>query len=262
MIMPTLGEPGWDRHLGSLIGQTRPPDEIIVVIDRPTSAEEQEAIARQAPQVRFLFNESNMGITRSLNRAIAATDADYIFRADDDDWSHPERIARQLACFESSGAQIVGSWAEGIAGDENRPYIIECPTRDEDIRAALMGRNILIHPTMAFRADSIRALGGYDETFVNAQDYALYLAAIRANYRFAAVAQPLVRRYYHADNITVRRRMNQLMYSCAARVVHHAATGDRRAFVRTVLSYLKLALTPMWLRALRRRLFMLIGRGA
>lgn len=263
IIMPTLAEAGWDEHLPSLLEQSVAPDEVIVVVDRPVEAAEQATIRAKWPMVHFLFNPTNQGITRSLNLALAATDADIIFRADDDDHSCPDRLRLQLECFERTGADIVGSWAEGVAdGNMDKPYVIQCPTDDAAIKAALMKRNVLVHPTLAFRRAPIMALGGYDETFVNAQDYGLYLAAIRAGYSFAAVPRPLVRRHYHSNNITVKRRMNQLMYSCAARVVHHAATGDRVAFIRTVLSYLKLAATPMWLRAARRRLFAMIGRGA
>jgi glycosyltransferase involved in cell wall biosynthesis len=263
VIMPTLAKPGWDRNLRSLLQQTAPADELIVVVDRSVSPEERQALEAGEPAIRFLFNPRNIGITASLNRALAATDADIVFRADDDDESLPTRFARQLACFAETGADFVASWAEGVSGgDLARAYQIRCPTDDADIKAALVGRNVLVHPTLAFRRERILALGGYDETFVNAQDYGLYLAGLRAGYRFAAVPEPLVRRHYADDNISVKRRYNQLMYSCAARVVHHAATGDRRAFLATLASYARLAATPMWARTARRRLFKLVGRGA
>lgn len=266
IIMPTLAEPGWDLHLLALLGQTHKPDEIIVVVDRPTRQDERDGLCAAWPSLHFVFNARNLGITRSLNVALAAAKGDIVVRADDDDESMPTRIARQLACFEETGADFVCSWGEGVAGADSgpdaTPYLIRCPTDDADIRAALMRRNILLHPALAFRRERILALGGYDETFVNAQDYGLYLAGIRAGYRFAAVAEPLVRRHYHGDNISVRRRMNQLMYSCSARAAHHAATGDRKAFLRTLLQYAVLAATPLWVRSVRRRIFGLIGRGA
>src|SRR5690606_6340320 len=108
-----------------------------------------------------------------------------------------DRIEKQLALFATSGADLVFSWAEGVAtGQENRPYLIRCPESDEEIRDALRRRNILIHASLAFRRERVLAFGGYDATFVNAQDYALYLSAIRAGLRFAAVPEPLVRRSY------------------------------------------------------------------
>lgn len=263
IIMPTMAETGWDKHLPCLLGQTARPDRIIVIIDRATTAEEQDAFRHAWPDVQFHFNARNLGITPSLNAGIrVAEDADIIFRADDDDESRPDRIEKQLACFAETGADFVTSWGEGVAGDSARRYAIRCPTGDVDIKAALLKRNVLLHPSLAFRRERILALGGYDETYVNAQDYGLYLAGIRAGYSFAAVPEALVTRHYHATNISVKRRMNQLMYSCAARIVHHAATGDRIAFLKTVAHYAILAATPLWLRSFRRTLFSLIGRGA
>jgi glycosyltransferase involved in cell wall biosynthesis len=246
-----------------ILGQSMPADTIVVVVDRPTDAAERGALQANWPSVRFVFNGRNRGITASLNIGLANTDADIVFRADDDDCSAPTRFEEQLACFAETGADFVGTWGEGVAdGNEARRYLIRCPTDDAGIRAALPGRNVLLHPSLAFRRTSVLALGGYDETFVNAQDYALYLAGIRAGCRFAAVPVPLVRRYYHSDNVSVKRRANQLMYSCAARVTHHAATGDRVAFLRTLSHYAMLAATPMWARVARRRVFKYIGRGA
>lgn len=263
VLLPTMAHAGWDRHLPALLGQTRMPDRIVVVVDRTTSGEEQAALKAQWPHISFLFNERNLGITASLNRGIvAAEEADIIVRADDDDESLPERIERQLACFERTGADFVATWGEGVAQEATRPYAIRCPVDHDAICAGLARRNVLLHPSLAFRRQRILALGGYDETFVNAQDYALYLAGMRAGYRFAAVPETLVRRHYHAGNISVSRRINQLMYSCAARVVHHAATGDRAAFLKTVVQYTLLAIIPPRLRAFRRKLFGLLGKGA
>lgn len=263
VLMATRAGPGWDVHVPGLLGQTVAPDQIVVVVDRPTAEEERAAFRAQWPQVEFLFNEANLGITRSVNRGLAIATGDYVFRADDDDSYRPDRFEKQLALFASSGADLVFSWAEGfVAGHEDKPYLISCPADDEGIRLALHSRNILIHASLAFRRDRIMALGGYDETFVNAQDYALYLAAIRAGLRFAAVPEPLVRRSYNGASITVGRRYHQLMYSCAARVVHHAHSGNRTAFLRTLFNYAFLAAIPQWARKLRRRAHALRGRGA
>ncbi|HEX8382189.1 MAG TPA: glycosyltransferase [Sphingomonas sp.] len=260
-IMPTLADPGWDRHLPSLFAQTMPADEVIVVVDRALNEAERAMLRSAWPGVRFLFNDRNLGITRSLNVAMAATEADIVFRADDDDESLPTRFARQLDCFERTGADLVATWGEGVA-ETGPSYAIRCPTEDGEIRAALLRHNVLLHPSLAFRRARVAAIGGYDETFVNAQDYALYLTALRAGYRFAAVPAALVRRHYGPGNITVRRRANQLMYSCAAQVAHHAATGDRAGFLRTVVHYAMLAAIPAWARTARRKLFGLVGRGA
>jgi glycosyltransferase involved in cell wall biosynthesis len=260
--MATLARPGWDAFLPDLIEQSIAPDQVVVVIDRATGEDEQASLRAAWPNVTFVFNETNLGVPRALNRGMAVVTGDYVFRADDDDGYRNDRIEKQLALFELTGADLVVSWAEGIAaGHEDKPYIIKCPTTHEAICEALARRNILIHASLAFRTAPIVALGSYDETFRNAQDYALYLDAMRAGLRFAAVPEPLVRRSYTGNSITIDRRYNQLMYSCAARVVHHAHTGDRLEFLATLFHYARLAAIPAWARRLRRRIFATFGRG-
>jgi glycosyltransferase involved in cell wall biosynthesis len=260
--MPTLARPGWDEHLPSLLGQTRPPDRIVVVIDREIEPVEAGEFQRQWPQVDFIFNNARLGITKSLNIGIRSVpEADVIVRADDDDESFPHRIERQLELMERTGADLVCGWGEG-QGESGSSYEIRCPTEHDAIVAMLKRRNGLLHPALTFRRAPVEALGCYDETFVYAQDFGLYLAAIRAGLRFAAVGEPVVKRYYHKNNISVERRMQQLMYSCAASAAHHAASGNRSAFIRSMFHYLRLAATPMWARRMRRRVFAVIGRGA
>lgn len=262
VLMATLARPGWDAHLPDLIDQSIPPDQVVVVIDRPTSAEEQSEYRAAWPGVTFVFNEANLGVPRALNRGLAVVTGDYVFRADDDDGYRRDRIEKQLALFDTTGADMVVSWAEGITtGHEDKPYIIKCPITHDAICEALTRRNVLIHASLAFRRDMVMEIGGYDETFRNAQDYALYLAAMRAGLRFAAVPEPLVRRSYTGNSITIDNRYNQLMYSCAARVVHHAHSGERLEFLATLFQYARLAAIPPWARRLRRRIFAMFGRG-
>jgi glycosyltransferase involved in cell wall biosynthesis len=262
ILMGTLARPGWDDHLSSVLNQSVPPGEVLVVVDRATDAAERAGFEAAWPQVSFLFNDANIGLTRSLNRGLSRAAGEFIFRADDDDFSYPRRIERQLETFERTGADFVCTWGEGIHGDrDSKPYLISAPETDAAIKRALVRRNVLLHPSLAFRREAIARLGGYDENYVYAQDYALYLAGIRAGATFAVVPEVLVRRQYGEASISVARRGNQLVYSCAAQVLHCAHLDDRRAFLKTLARYGALAAIPMSLRRIRRRIFGILGRG-
>ena len=180
VLMATLGEDGWDRHVPSLLEQTCPPDEIIVVIDRVLEEQQKRGLRVRWPSITFLFNDTNIGQTRSLNRGLNIAQGDIVFRADDDDEYRPDRIKLQLLCFERTGADLVTSWAEGMVSGSKKPYLIKSPTNDEEIKARLLSRNLLVHSSLAFQRKRISMLGGYDENFRFSQDYALYLAAIRS----------------------------------------------------------------------------------
>jgi len=263
ILLVTVGDAGWDRHLAAFGAQTRRPDQIVVVIDRPTSEADQASMRDVHPGIDFVFNVENIGLTRSLNRGLAVCRGEFVFRTDDDDLSLPTRIERQMAIFESGRADLVATWATGVTeGREDAPWLIQCPTEDAAIKAALHKRNVLVHASLAFRRDKVMALGGYDETFRYAQDYGLYLAAIRGGLAFAAVPEALVQRSYSPNSITLGRRYNQLMFSAAARVVHCAHAGDVADFLKVVVRYAFLAATPPWLRQARRKLFSFVGKGA
>jgi GT2 family glycosyltransferase len=263
ILLVTRGDDGWDRYVPDLLGQSRAPDQFITVIDRATSASERRALAKQHPLLTFVFNDENIGLTKSLNRGLSVATGEVIFRTDDDDRSRADRIEKQLALMEAAKADLVCSWAEGVLeGETAPPWTIDCPTDDAGLKRALHRRNVIVHASLAFRRDAILALGGYDETFRYAQDYGLYLAAIRAGLVFAAVPEPLVRRAYAADSITVSRRYHQMMFSAAARIVHSAHSGNVNDFLRVVARYAVLAATPPFLRRWRRRVFQLLGRGA
>jgi glycosyltransferase involved in cell wall biosynthesis len=86
--------------LTAIAMQTRPADEIIVVDDASPDATPAiiEAFVREHPAlpIRFLRNPSNLGVTGSYARAVAAAGGDVIFTAAGDDVSRPERLERCL----------------------------------------------------------------------------------------------------------------------------------------------------------------------
>lgn len=261
VLMPTLANPGWDKYLHTILAQSVPPDEIIVIVDQPVSDKHRTQMAEKWPQVTFLFNPKNIGIAAALNLGLAQANGEYIFRVDDDDHSRHDRIEKQLRCFEILGVDLVGSWAKSEHDNSRSSYVIKNPSSHQAIAKALLSRNIMIHPSLAFRKEAILKIGGYDENFIYAQDYALYLRALRVGLTFANVPEPLVSRGYPDGSITVRHRHQQLMFSCAARILDAAHRNDRGGFVRTISQYTLLVLTPNWIRRLRRKIFLAMGTG-
>ena len=150
ILMGTLARPGWDEHVPTLLDQTIPATEFLVVVDRATGPDERAVFEERWPQLRFLFNEANIGLTRSLNAGLRAARGEIVFRADDDDAYFPNRIERQLATMRETGADLVSSWGEGIAAPGAAPYTIRAPTGDAAIKAALLERNAMLHPAARF----------------------------------------------------------------------------------------------------------------
>lgn len=86
--------------LTAIAVQTRPADEIIVIDDASPDGTPAliNAFIREHPALPILFlrNPSNLGVTGSYARAVAAAKGDVVFTAAGDDVSMPERLERCL----------------------------------------------------------------------------------------------------------------------------------------------------------------------
>jgi hypothetical protein len=195
-----------ERHLGeavdSVLGQSFDDFELLIVDDASTDGTSAILGALTDPRVRVVPNAQNLGLTRSLNRGLALARGDLIARHDADDVSEPERLARQVAFLDAHpDAALVGSCYRKI-DDSGAPLGDRALPLDHDrIRWALHFYCPFIHSAVVFRADVIQALGGYDETFVYAQDYDLW-SRVAAAHRVANLAEMLVRYRIGAATLT------------------------------------------------------------
>ena len=256
VLIATTGGGRLEDIVQTYLGNRTAHLEVIVIVDNPAVGRAAFlAPFRSDGRLKVVFNDANIGLTRSLNSGLMACCGDLILRNDDDDLPRPDRVARTVAFFEEHPeCDLAYSFARGIDAPSGRSWTIGGPSADADIKSQLLRRNFIVHSSLAFRADRLRALGGYDATFRYAQDYDLYLRSIRAGLLFGCIPEVLVERYYHGSAITVERRRTQLLCAFAARLVHEVEIGADRANWRMIFRYLKLLAIPGALRALRRRL--------
>jgi glycosyltransferase involved in cell wall biosynthesis len=196
------GETFLGAALRSILDQTREDFELIVVDDGSTdgSASIVSALRDADSRVRLLRQE-NQGLTRSLNNALDLARGHYIARQDADDISFPERFERQAAFLESTPrCAVVGSRYHHI----DRSGIItgqsNVPLSAHAIRRALLTRNVLAHSSVMIRRSALDEVGGFDETFPVAQDYALW-CRLALSHDLCNLPDVLVQRRVHPDRI-------------------------------------------------------------
>lgn len=85
------------RSLTSVINQSLPPREIILVDDGSTDRSE-FLVRQQFPQVRYL-KQPNLGVSRARNCGIAAAKGEWIAFLDSDDEWLPSKLAAQRAAL-------------------------------------------------------------------------------------------------------------------------------------------------------------------
>src|SRR5579872_1992888 len=88
------GEAYLRQALNSIVQQTYPPQEIIVVDGQST--DNTVGIARSFPGIQVI-NQEQPGLANARNVGIAAAHGTYIAFLDHDDLWHPNKLARQLA---------------------------------------------------------------------------------------------------------------------------------------------------------------------
>ena len=96
VVVPTFNRSASiDRALGSVMAQTRPPDEILVVDDGSTDTTS-ALVRRDYPEARVI-EQDNRGVSAARNRGIRSSSGDVIAFLDSDDEWLPNKLEKQLA---------------------------------------------------------------------------------------------------------------------------------------------------------------------
>ncbi|MGA1998670.1 MAG: glycosyltransferase [Terriglobales bacterium] len=189
--------------IDSILGQTFSDFELVIVDDASTDSTAAYLASLQDPRVRVLRNERNLGVARSLNRAIRESSGEYIARQDADDVSEPTRLARQVKILNTApNVGIVATAARWIDGQGN---VIKhfCPTSgdDLDVRWRLLFNNVLPHTSVMARRTAIK--DGYSESADTwlVEDYELWNRVARTHH-IVTIPEELVRFRWQASSLS------------------------------------------------------------
>jgi glycosyltransferase involved in cell wall biosynthesis len=132
MIGVYNGAPYLAEAIDSVLAQTRPPLELIVVDDGSTDGSGAIAAA-YGPPVRCIRQERG-GMAASRNRAVRDAVGDYFAFLDADDRFPPEKLERQLAMFEADPDLdvVYGNVTEFLSPDldDEARALLRQPTHD------------------------------------------------------------------------------------------------------------------------------------
>ena len=197
----------------SVDGQTRRPDQVVIVQDGPIGEQLAERIAElaagSAVPVDVVALDRNVGLGPALDAGLAACRHPVVARMDADDISLPHRFAVQLPVIES-GVDIVGSGLTEFVDDPDEVAGTRTPPIEPaDIRERARFAMPFNHPTVMYRRDLVLAVGGYTD-FARMEDYLLWAKLILAGARVANVAEPLVKYRIGAGAYARRGGLEQL----------------------------------------------------
>lgn len=143
----------------------------LFVIDDASSDNTLEILSNlenQNKNMKVFLNESNIGLTKSLNKLLKKVDSDYIARQDADDISVHNRISEQYKYLEKHPSKIGCST---LAKDLYSKKFINLKSSYLPLSIVLKYKNPFVHGSFLFRKSIFSEIGLYDESYYYAQDY-------------------------------------------------------------------------------------------
>lgn len=192
----------------SILGQTVPSNDIIIVVDGPVSKEVNDVINlyERNSIINIIRLKENRGLGYALNLGIKNSKNELIGRMDSDDISFPNRFEIQLNKFKNdSNLEILGGQIVEFLNETSEAVSYRMvPVLHEDIVKFSRRRNPFNHPTIMYKKSMVLKVGCYDPEAVRVEDYDLWLRAIAQGAHCANVEFTVLG--YRIDNNTIKRR--------------------------------------------------------
>lgn len=192
VVIPTYNRTVSVRNcINSVLNSQELPVEVILVDDNKKSWNGEnelfEIISPYLELINFVYvrHLDNRGGAAARNTGISIAKGDYIAFLDDDDMYLPKKLFYQIN-FLDNNSEYDAVYC-GVIKRGNT--IIDDREGDLSYDLLLMNTN-LYTPTLVFRANILRLLNGFDETFRRHQDYELLLRFFQ-HYKIGVVSQAL-----------------------------------------------------------------------
>lgn len=196
-----------DKAIKSILNQTYKLLELIIINDGSTDKSLDIIISYLKIDDRIVFiNQQNMGLTKSLNKAIKISKGAYIARQDADDESKSNRIEQQLKLLKSNDLDFVV--ARAIKNGNIVPKRFLLNFNKEII---FKTGNIFIHGTF-FGKKSIFQNIKYNESYKYTQDFKFILDCFSKNVKIGYIEEALYILNDIETNISNTKKEEQMGY--------------------------------------------------
>ena len=176
VIMSTYKEPiEWiQQSVDSILNQTYKNLEFIIIVDNPEYVELVSLLndyADSDDRISVVVNNNNIGLVKSLNKALSFCTGEYVARMDADDIMFDDRLYKQVKYMDSNPECFVcGGQMEYIGGLTGMAPIL--PQKYEDLLYLSLINCPLYHPTTIIRNSAIKQFGlKYNDSYKHAEDY-------------------------------------------------------------------------------------------
>jgi glycosyltransferase involved in cell wall biosynthesis len=212
------GEKHLTAAIESILNQGFKDFEFIIIDDGSTdrSAAIIDNYAKNDGRIQLFHNESNVGLTASLNKGIKMAQGEYIARQDADDISATDRLLKLVTYLEHHKDCVLVA-SNVIAINDEEEFERRYQYSVKNLRQKLLRGNHFTHGSVCFVKKMFLAVGGYREAFRYAQDYDLF-ARLAERHEIAYLPEYLYRwrnsRAGISNNKFIEQLMNAVLIRC------------------------------------------------
>jgi len=208
----------------SILRQSFRDFELIAIDDASSDGSAELLLGIKDNRMRTITNKKQLGLSRSLNKGLAAARGQYVARMDHDDISLPGRLKAQIDFLEANPRiDVLGTWARTLGLHREQTW--DYPTSDSEIRAEMLFNSVLVHSSVILRRSSFAKYKlRYDPNVARAQDYELWTRGAQ-HLRFANLGKALLRYRIHPQQVGQKHGSHQQAVAAKVRARQLKALG-------------------------------------
>jgi glycosyltransferase involved in cell wall biosynthesis len=209
------------KAIDSILNQTFTNFEFIIIDDGSNNKDCINILDQYSKidqRVKLIRNLTNIGLTKSLNKALGTVRGLYIARMDSDDISKNNRFEVQFNYLEKNkDCMLCGSWVNLINEDEKIIGKTKPETKYDKIKKILIKGNIFTHSAWFFRKNLIEKIGYYSEIAEKNEDYD-FLLRTASQYEISNIPEYLCDYRINMKSISFSHNKTQELNALRTRV--------------------------------------------
>lgn len=191
--------------------------QLIVIIDNPSIPRDYfirlqeycDKLQSDRFTVDVYFNQSNIGLAKSLNKAFEYAKGDFIARIDTDDICLPSRFKNQFKyLINNPDVSIVGGHMIRMDANGNNIGLARNSIDSFEIRKKIKYKSVCYHPTWMMKREIFIKLDGY-RPYPNSQDFDFLLRAFESNALITNIDEYVVRYRIRSDSLSFLHSLRQ-----------------------------------------------------